>query len=361
MADIDLTTTVSVPSGTSITVTVYEDVDGDGSAENTASQAIDDGTNTYSLSGFDANGGSYWIEAEFDTNDVTKTAELDSAALLGAGGQVCDLTGLIEDKREQITTLRAEVEQTIGDGVVPDEFFDPKYFREDSTIGSVDEEAEAFIDDLESKQSELGNTDCSNYREALERLVAAEDVSTTAAEGPNKRVVSVLGEDPTIIEETARYVVDGALILSTVGLFKGAQAAGRAPAAARLASSTVDDIAAHARNMKNVVVKHPYFPSPVSRKLAQAYAAAKREFRSLYAEHPEEIAAAFEQSLSTGIEEGTALLPDEMAAELSRLYRGAMSLIAKILYEFYTFSTDILDAEIPPSFYSGSTSYTGFR
>lgn len=86
MADIDLTTTASVPSGTSITVTVYEDVGG--SAENVASQAIDDGTNTYTLSGFDGNGGSYWIEAAFDHIEVTKTAELDKVVLGGAGGGV---------------------------------------------------------------------------------------------------------------------------------------------------------------------------------------------------------------------------------------------------------------------------------
>lgn len=83
MADIDLTTTATIPSASqSITVTVNEDTDGDGVAENSASQVVDDGTNTYTLTGFvGGSGNDYWLDIEPSTSDETTTASLDSAAL----------------------------------------------------------------------------------------------------------------------------------------------------------------------------------------------------------------------------------------------------------------------------------------
>lgn len=102
MATIDLTTTATVPANTSLTVTVYEDVGNDGAGANTdpngkaydnsASQSVSSGTNTYSLTGFDKGlGNAYWIRVQPDNTDETATATLDSATIdVGAkvGGSV---------------------------------------------------------------------------------------------------------------------------------------------------------------------------------------------------------------------------------------------------------------------------------
>lgn len=93
MASIDLTTTATIPSTSqSITVTVYEDVGNDGSGastdpngrayDNSASQSIAAGTNTYSLTGFSGGlGNAYWARIEPGTSDETTTATLDSLTI----------------------------------------------------------------------------------------------------------------------------------------------------------------------------------------------------------------------------------------------------------------------------------------
>lgn len=82
MATIELTTVANIPSGASLDVTVYEDVDQDGTADNQATQAIDDGTNTYSLTGFSGGTGSdYWLDQSYSNSDTSVTAHLDSAEI----------------------------------------------------------------------------------------------------------------------------------------------------------------------------------------------------------------------------------------------------------------------------------------
>lgn len=82
MAEIELTTTASIPANTSLSVTVYEDTDQDGVAENSTSQSIDDGTNTYVLSGFaGGEGNDYWLTIEPSTSDPTTTPSLTEAGI----------------------------------------------------------------------------------------------------------------------------------------------------------------------------------------------------------------------------------------------------------------------------------------
>lgn len=80
MAWLELTTTATVPAGATLDITVKEDVDGDGTAENSETQSIDDGTNTYTLDGFDGSpNNDSWLVIEEGNTDKTTAASLDSA------------------------------------------------------------------------------------------------------------------------------------------------------------------------------------------------------------------------------------------------------------------------------------------
>lgn len=85
MSNVELTTTATIPStNQGITVTVYEDTDGDGTAENSNSVSIADGTNTYTLSGFDGSSGNdWWLDVDLSTtsSDITQSPRLDTATL----------------------------------------------------------------------------------------------------------------------------------------------------------------------------------------------------------------------------------------------------------------------------------------
>lgn len=82
MADIGIQTTATVPANTSILITVYEDIDGDGDAENSTTQSIEDGDNSYVLSGFDkSSGNEFWTSVERKSSDVTASPTLSSYSL----------------------------------------------------------------------------------------------------------------------------------------------------------------------------------------------------------------------------------------------------------------------------------------
>lgn len=82
MADINLDTTATIPSGASATVWVYEDTDNDGVADNVAEQAIGNGTNTYTLSGFDdSSGNDWWVYVQTQPGGVTQQVTIDSISL----------------------------------------------------------------------------------------------------------------------------------------------------------------------------------------------------------------------------------------------------------------------------------------
>lgn len=86
MAKLELTTTATIPSSNqTIDITIYEDADGDGTAENSATQTIDNGTNTYVLSGFDASSGNdIWFETSNGTSDYTTVADLNTVDITKA-------------------------------------------------------------------------------------------------------------------------------------------------------------------------------------------------------------------------------------------------------------------------------------
>lgn len=81
MADIVLNADVTL-NGETVDVTVYEDTDGDGTAENQASQSISDGSNSYTLSGFSGNKGSdWWLDIVPDTSASTSTPFVHSVSI----------------------------------------------------------------------------------------------------------------------------------------------------------------------------------------------------------------------------------------------------------------------------------------
>ena len=73
MVDVNVSfSSVSIPSGTSATLTVYEDTDGDGTAENQASTSLLDGLTSYTLSGFDdVDTNDTWFDVKLENTDKT--------------------------------------------------------------------------------------------------------------------------------------------------------------------------------------------------------------------------------------------------------------------------------------------------
>lgn len=58
-------------------LTLFEDVDGDGDAENSQTYTIQDGTNEYSPSGFEfASSNDMWYHLETDNKTITDTVEI---------------------------------------------------------------------------------------------------------------------------------------------------------------------------------------------------------------------------------------------------------------------------------------------
>lgn len=89
MASLELTfTRVNIPTGTSASVTIYEDVGNDGTGgstdpngkpyDNAATVSLSDATTTYTISGFDVHDtNAYWFETTLDNTDNTVTAEVE--------------------------------------------------------------------------------------------------------------------------------------------------------------------------------------------------------------------------------------------------------------------------------------------
>lgn len=82
--NVELTTNATLPTNTSIDITVYEDTSKNVSANRNVSQSIDGGTNTYELStleGTESGAPNYWLDVELQTTDDTVTPELDSVEI----------------------------------------------------------------------------------------------------------------------------------------------------------------------------------------------------------------------------------------------------------------------------------------
>ena len=82
--NVELTTTATVPTSTSIEITVFEDTNGSGSASRQENVTIADGTNTSELSLLEsstAQGDVLWLQVDMSTTDDTVTPELDAATL----------------------------------------------------------------------------------------------------------------------------------------------------------------------------------------------------------------------------------------------------------------------------------------
>lgn len=83
--NVELTTTSTQPSGTSISVRIYEDTTGDGSPNNQQEETVSAGsgiiTEYAALDGAEGQGYSYWMEITLETSDDSVTPELDSATI----------------------------------------------------------------------------------------------------------------------------------------------------------------------------------------------------------------------------------------------------------------------------------------
>lgn len=82
--EVELQTVATVPADTSLSITVFEDMNGDGTAERQQTIAVPDGTSTLvydALQGEEAQGVEYWLEVNLGTSNDSVTPSLDSATL----------------------------------------------------------------------------------------------------------------------------------------------------------------------------------------------------------------------------------------------------------------------------------------
>lgn len=78
---VDLTTTASVPADTDVIVTIHEDTDDDGVAENSESQVIDDGTNTYRLDSIGSSRSSIRTSVRREAGGTTSAYSIESISV----------------------------------------------------------------------------------------------------------------------------------------------------------------------------------------------------------------------------------------------------------------------------------------
>lgn len=81
---VELMTTATIPTNTSISITVYESTDGDSSADRQQTKTISDGTTTTVfdlLESSTAQGDLLWMEVSLSTTDSSVTPSLDSATI----------------------------------------------------------------------------------------------------------------------------------------------------------------------------------------------------------------------------------------------------------------------------------------
>lgn len=78
---VDLTV-VATLNGESANITIYEDLDGSGTADNQETISVSgSGTTNYTLSTLQGNGSEYWPEIDLSTTDGISTAEIDSISI----------------------------------------------------------------------------------------------------------------------------------------------------------------------------------------------------------------------------------------------------------------------------------------
>lgn len=97
MVDVRLTTTSDIPSGAGIDVTIYEDTNNDGTADNSATITLSGGSNeTNTASGFDlSKGNDFWLDVEYTAGSG---ASLTDAQIDKARGIASGITGVVEDE-----------------------------------------------------------------------------------------------------------------------------------------------------------------------------------------------------------------------------------------------------------------------
>jgi len=79
---VEITTDATVPTNTSISLTVKQDENGGSTADATQTVSVSDGITTTPLSSFAfANGSSWWLDIELSTSDNTSTPTFNSATL----------------------------------------------------------------------------------------------------------------------------------------------------------------------------------------------------------------------------------------------------------------------------------------
>lgn len=83
--EVEVTTTTTQPTNTTVEIQVYEDISGDGNADNEQLETIEPGqdviTEYAALSGGEGNGIIYWLDVILSTSDDTVTPELDSITI----------------------------------------------------------------------------------------------------------------------------------------------------------------------------------------------------------------------------------------------------------------------------------------
>jgi hypothetical protein len=105
---------------------------------------------------------SEWQFLSGDPSDPNRISLDTSSPVTVRTGQVTDpLAGLVDAKQSKIDQIQNLAAVEMGD----------------DAYAEVDQRAQALLDDIDAAQSSASSSDLAQYREALERMVAAEDVT----------------------------------------------------------------------------------------------------------------------------------------------------------------------------------------
>ncbi|NEU59229.1 hypothetical protein [Halorussus sp. MSC15.2] len=133
-------------------------------------------TETAKLTPSDAGAGANFGDTMGVSDDVTAAlvgatgadaAGRDSGTVYAFGGRARRLSSLVDEKRTRIEAIRDMVASSTGD---------------DGVENRVDGEAEVFLDRVTSECGSASSSELRQFQEALERMVAAEDVTEAATE-----------------------------------------------------------------------------------------------------------------------------------------------------------------------------------
>ncbi|MDL5362824.1 hypothetical protein [Halalkalicoccus sp. NIPERK01] len=209
---------------------------------------------------------------------------------------------------------------------------------DDRNVERIDRRAERLLDGMDDGLDRADAQTRTQYERALDRMVAAEEVTAAATES---------GVEP--VRRIARATVDLGLG-EAMGRITGRTLRGMGWAARRIAS-ILSTIASMARRTLDAITGRAVLPLARRRELDRALAGIERRVSDLLETHRTDIEAIGEKLLSTSIKAAVDLLPEKVLETLGRIRERFTGVIERIFYGTFQFDPEMtvgdLDVGIP--------------